>query len=97
MASVAASSTDDRRADLRGRPARLRIATRWSEGPDGRLHCFSRATCLYATYDPASRHCVVPRAGHRPPAVICPDGRVDFPDVPAGPPLRLRSGPFATA
>ncbi|MFI1206804.1 SpoIIE family protein phosphatase [Streptomyces sp. NPDC020802] len=55
------------------------------------------ATCLYAVYDPASRRCTVARAGHPPPAVIRPDGTVDFPEVPAGPPLGLGGLPFETA
>ncbi|MGW1162348.1 SpoIIE family protein phosphatase [Streptomyces sp. NPDC002519] len=55
------------------------------------------ATCLYAIYDPVSRHCTVARAGHPPPALVLPDGRVHFPDVPAGPPLGLGGLPFETA
>jgi serine phosphatase RsbU (regulator of sigma subunit)/PAS domain-containing protein/anti-sigma regulatory factor (Ser/Thr protein kinase) len=55
------------------------------------------ATCLYAVYDPVSRHCAVARAGHPPPALVRPDGRVEFPDVPAGPPLGLGGLPFETA
>ncbi|MFJ7048146.1 SpoIIE family protein phosphatase [Streptomyces sp. NPDC101112] len=55
------------------------------------------ATCLYAIYDPVSRCCTVARAGHPPLAVARPDGRVDFPDVPAGPPLGLGGLPFETA
>ncbi|MGW2423846.1 SpoIIE family protein phosphatase [Streptomyces sp. NPDC001709] len=55
------------------------------------------ATCLYAVYDPVSRHCTVARAGHPPPALVHPDGRVDFPEVPAGPPLGLGGLPFETA
>ncbi|MET7598151.1 SpoIIE family protein phosphatase [Streptomyces sp. NPDC004082] len=55
------------------------------------------ATCLYAIYDPVSRRCSVARAGHPPPAVVGPDGRVDFPEVPAGPPLGLGGLPFETA
>ncbi|MEV8592743.1 SpoIIE family protein phosphatase [Streptomyces sp. NPDC052012] len=55
------------------------------------------ATCLYAVYDPVSRRCTVARAGHPPPALIHPDGRVEFPDVPAGPPLGLGGLPFETA
>jgi serine phosphatase RsbU (regulator of sigma subunit)/anti-sigma regulatory factor (Ser/Thr protein kinase) len=55
------------------------------------------ATCLYAIYDPVSRRCTVARAGHPPPAVVGPDGRVDFPEVPAGPPLGLGGLPFETA
>ncbi|PBC65756.1 histidine kinase [Streptomyces sp. Tue6028] len=55
------------------------------------------ATCLYAIYDPTSRRCTVARAGHPPPAVVRPDGSVEFPDVPAGPPLGLGGLPFETA
>ncbi|MEU3302199.1 ATP-binding SpoIIE family protein phosphatase [Streptomyces sp. NPDC006678] len=73
------------------------LATRWGEGPDIRVDCFRGATCLYAIYDPVSRHCAVSRAGHRSPAVINPDGQVDFPDVPAGPPLGLGGGSFTAA
>ncbi|MEV0324799.1 SpoIIE family protein phosphatase [Streptomyces sp. NPDC050658] len=52
------------------------------------------ATCLYAVYDPVSRRCVMARAGHLPPAIVTPDGRPTFPDLPAGPPLGLGSLPF---
>ncbi|MGX1880528.1 SpoIIE family protein phosphatase [Streptomyces sp. NPDC055287] len=52
------------------------------------------ATCLYAVYDPVSRRCVMARAGHLPPAVVHPDGRLSFPDLPAGPPLGLGGLPF---
>ncbi|MCW8097982.1 SpoIIE family protein phosphatase [Streptomyces tauricus] len=55
------------------------------------------ATCLYAVYDPTTRQCTVARAGHPPPAVVRPDGSVDFPEVPAGPPLGLGGLPFETA
>ncbi|MFE0186892.1 SpoIIE family protein phosphatase [Streptomyces sp. NPDC059008] len=55
------------------------------------------ATCLYAVYDPVSRRCALARAGHPPPAVVTPDGRVDFPDLPAGPPLGLGGLPFEAA
>ncbi|MEV4038650.1 SpoIIE family protein phosphatase [Streptomyces umbrinus] len=55
------------------------------------------ATCLYAVYDPTSRKCTVARAGHPPPAVVSPDGNVEFPEVPAGPPLGLGGLPFETA
>ncbi|MEU9123295.1 SpoIIE family protein phosphatase, partial [Streptomyces sp. NPDC048506] len=55
------------------------------------------ATCLYAVYDPVSRRCAFARAGHPPPAVVTPDGRVDFPDLPAGPPLGLGGLPFEAA
>ncbi|WP_089103533.1 SpoIIE family protein phosphatase [Streptomyces hyaluromycini] len=55
------------------------------------------ATCLYAIYDPVSRRCTVARAGHPPPALVGPDGSVEFPDVPAGPPLGVGGLPFETA
>ncbi|MER5526167.1 ATP-binding SpoIIE family protein phosphatase [Streptomyces sp. NPDC002677] len=72
------------------------LATRWGYGPDEWQGRSRGATCLYAIYDPVSRRCAVSRAGHRPPAVISPEGRVDFPDVPAGPPLGLGRGSFAS-
>jgi PAS domain S-box-containing protein len=52
------------------------------------------ATCLYAVYDPVSRRCTMARAGHLPPAIVDPDGRLSFPDLPAGPPLGLGGLPF---
>jgi serine phosphatase RsbU (regulator of sigma subunit)/anti-sigma regulatory factor (Ser/Thr protein kinase) len=55
------------------------------------------ATCLYAVYDPVSRVCTLARAGHPPPAVVSPEGTVEFLDVPAGPPLGLGGLPFETA
>ncbi|WP_225097785.1 SpoIIE family protein phosphatase/ATP-binding protein [Streptomyces sp. CoH27] len=55
------------------------------------------ATCLYAVYDPVARRCTLARAGHPPPALVHPDGSVEFPDVPAGPPLGLGGLPFETA
>ncbi|MGY4976898.1 SpoIIE family protein phosphatase [Streptomyces sp. 900105755] len=55
------------------------------------------ATCLYAIYDPVSRRCTVARAGHPPPALVRPDGSVEFADVPVGPPLGLGGLPFETA
>ncbi|MET7855683.1 SpoIIE family protein phosphatase [Streptomyces sp. NPDC005318] len=55
------------------------------------------ATCLYAIYDPVSRHCTMARAGHHLPALVHTDGSVEFPDLPAGPPLGLGGMPFKTA
>ncbi|MEU0049000.1 SpoIIE family protein phosphatase [Streptomyces sp. NPDC006309] len=55
------------------------------------------ATCLYAIYDPVTRHCAMARAGHPAPALVHPDGHVVFPDLPAGPPLGLGGMPFQTA
>ncbi|WP_240634533.1 MULTISPECIES: ATP-binding SpoIIE family protein phosphatase [Streptomyces] len=45
------------------------------------------ATCLYAVYDPLTRRCTVAAAGHPPPAIVDPQGRVMFPDLPTGAPL----------
>ncbi|AXI80841.1 SpoIIE family protein phosphatase/ATP-binding protein [Peterkaempfera bronchialis] len=55
------------------------------------------ATCLYAIYDPASGRCVAARAGHPGPALVRPCGAVEFPEIPASPPLGLGSLPFETA
>ncbi|WP_053928237.1 SpoIIE family protein phosphatase [Streptomyces chattanoogensis] len=55
------------------------------------------ATCLYAVYDPVSRGCTLARAGHLAPAIVYPDGRVDFPELPPGPPLGLGGLPFESA
>ncbi|GAA3367530.1 hypothetical protein GCM10020367_66670 [Streptomyces sannanensis] len=37
------------------------------------------------------------RAGHLPPALVHPDGTVEFVELPAGPPLGLGGMPFETA
>ncbi|WP_445529818.1 SpoIIE family protein phosphatase [Streptomyces cyslabdanicus] len=54
------------------------------------------ATCLFAVYDPVSRRCTLTRAGHPQPAVVAPDGTVEFVDLPPGPPLGLGGVPFET-
>ncbi|MFF4692338.1 SpoIIE family protein phosphatase [Streptomyces sp. NPDC001307] len=54
-------------------------------------------TCLYAIYDPVSRHCVMARAGHLPPVLLTPDGHAELVDLPAGPPLGLGGLPFECA
>ncbi|MEV8099187.1 SpoIIE family protein phosphatase [Kitasatospora sp. NPDC085879] len=57
----------------------------------------SGATCLYAIYDPVSQLCTVGLAGHPAPVLVRPDGSVDFPDLPVGPPLGTGGAPFETA
>ncbi|MFD6226879.1 SpoIIE family protein phosphatase [Streptomyces sp. NPDC060232] len=52
------------------------------------------ATCLYLVYDPVSRRCAAAGAGHPPPAVITPDGKAEFIDLPVGPPLGVGGLPF---
>jgi PAS domain-containing protein/anti-sigma regulatory factor (Ser/Thr protein kinase) len=54
------------------------------------------ATCLYAVYDPITRLCAIARAGHPPPAIVHPDGKVHFPDLPPDPPLGAATPPFET-
>ncbi|MFD4576317.1 SpoIIE family protein phosphatase [Streptomyces sp. NPDC058417] len=66
------------------------------ETADGTAAPVAGATCLYAIYDPVSRRCIVARAGHPPPALVHPDGRVEFVEVPAGLPLGLGGLPFET-
>ncbi|MGY5047617.1 SpoIIE family protein phosphatase [Streptomyces sp. 900105755] len=56
---------------------------------EGSSDTFVGATCLYAVYDPVTRRCAMARAGHPPPVVVSPEGRVHFPEIPAGPPLGL--------
>ncbi|RAJ33170.1 serine phosphatase RsbU (regulator of sigma subunit) [Kitasatospora sp. SolWspMP-SS2h] len=62
--------------------------------PDGSERPITGATCLYAVYDPVARRCTLARAGHPPPAVAYPDGRVEIVDLPAGPPLGLTGMPY---
>ncbi|MGW6796154.1 SpoIIE family protein phosphatase [Streptomyces chartreusis] len=47
------------------------------------------ATCLYAVYDPSTGLCALARAGHLEPALVHPNGRVEFLTVPGGAPLGL--------
>jgi serine phosphatase RsbU (regulator of sigma subunit) len=47
------------------------------------------ATCIYAVIDPASRRCVMARAGHLPPVIALPDGTTSAPDLPSGLPIGL--------
>ncbi|MFD8778478.1 SpoIIE family protein phosphatase [Streptomyces sp. NPDC059916] len=54
------------------------------------------ATCLYAVYDPVSRHCALASAGHPPPIAVRPDGTVKVLDVSPGPPLGVGGMPFET-
>ncbi|CAG6395150.1 SpoIIE family protein phosphatase [Streptomyces cocklensis] len=45
------------------------------------------ATCLLALADPVRGGCWFANAGHLPPALVTPDGRVRLLNVPPGPPL----------
>ncbi|MFF0793567.1 SpoIIE family protein phosphatase [Streptomyces spiralis] len=55
------------------------------------------ATCVYAVYDPIARKIVVARAGHPSPAIAHLTEPVEFPDIPAGPPLGLGGLPFESS
>lgn len=56
------------------------------------------ATCLYCIYDPVSGTCSMARSGHPDPALVHPDGTVEYLHVPVSPPLGLNGGlPFETA
>jgi serine phosphatase RsbU (regulator of sigma subunit) len=55
------------------------------------------ATCLYAVYDPVSRHLALATAGHPPPAVVLPGGGAELIPMTAGPPLGVGALPFEAA
>ncbi|MFJ3335019.1 SpoIIE family protein phosphatase [Streptomyces sp. NPDC086766] len=55
------------------------------------------ATCLYAVYDSVSGDCAVASAGHLAPALVHPDGTVEFLDVPSCLPLGIGGLPFECA
>ncbi|MEU5093228.1 SpoIIE family protein phosphatase [Streptomyces sp. NPDC020996] len=54
----------------------------------------SYATCLYAVHDATTGVCTLTLAGHPPPAVVEPDGRVHFPELSPDPPLGVAQPPF---
>lgn len=71
-----------------------RVDAAYQAGGEG--HTITGATLVYAVYDPTSGRCAVARAGHPPPALVLPDGSVEFVDAPANLPLGLGSVPFQT-
>ncbi|WP_330350484.1 SpoIIE family protein phosphatase [Streptomyces sp. NBC_00582] len=52
------------------------------------------AGCLYVVYDPVDGRCAMAAAGHPAPAVVLPDGKVTFVDLPQGPALGAGGLPF---
>ncbi|MGW9031285.1 SpoIIE family protein phosphatase [Streptomyces sp. NPDC055722] len=52
------------------------------------------ATCLYAVYDPVSRHCTLASAGHPLPFLIGKDGTVEPVAGEIGPPVGVADLPF---
>ncbi|MFJ7960301.1 SpoIIE family protein phosphatase [Streptomyces sp. NPDC096319] len=63
-----------------------------AKGPDGSGAV--GATCLYGTYDPASRTSTWAAAGHLPPAVVQPHGPVSLLRLPPGAPLGVGRLPY---
>ncbi|WP_327287422.1 SpoIIE family protein phosphatase [Streptomyces sp. NBC_01198] len=55
------------------------------------------ATCVYVVYDPATRSATMASAGHPPPAIVTPDGTVEFVGLPPGAPIGVGLGDFRSA
>ncbi|MFC9083337.1 SpoIIE family protein phosphatase [Streptomyces sp. NPDC057062] len=53
------------------------------------------ATCLYIVFDPVEDICAISSAGHPPPMIVQPDGRIYSPDLDIDPPLGSALPPFA--
>ncbi len=83
--------------ELLGRLDELADRTDRAEAGGEELGAVTGATCLYAIYDPVEGLCTLARAGHLPPALIHPDGSVEFPELPVRPPLGVGGMPFETA
>ncbi|MCP9213445.1 SpoIIE family protein phosphatase [Streptomyces sp. NEAU-Y11] len=64
------------------------------EQPDTGSAATEGAHCLYTVMDLTNGRCVMARAGHVPPAMLTPDGRVTMLELPAGPPLGVGTLPF---
>ncbi|MFB6835693.1 SpoIIE family protein phosphatase [Streptomyces sp. NPDC056361] len=62
------------------------------ESAEGWEETITGATCLCVVYDSVSGEVVVATAGHLPPAVVLPDGSVEFLESPVSPPLGLGAG-----
>ncbi|MFC1413253.1 SpoIIE family protein phosphatase [Streptacidiphilus sp. N1-12] len=54
------------------------------------------ATCLYLVYDPVTATCSMAAAGQPPPALLYPDGKVEFAVLPEHPPLGVGGTLFRT-
>ncbi|ONK13489.1 SpoIIE family protein phosphatase [Streptomyces sp. MP131-18] len=83
--------------ELLGRLDELADRTDRDETDGEEVGAVTGATCLYAIYDPVEGLCTLARAGHLPPALLHPDGTVEFPELPVQPPLGVGGMPFETA
>ncbi|MBD0420294.1 SpoIIE family protein phosphatase [Streptomyces sp. TRM S81-3] len=55
------------------------------------------ASCLYALFDPFAGTCTICRADHPGPIIAGPDGSIETPDIPEGPPLgSVEKRPFGS-
>ncbi|OIJ86807.1 SpoIIE family protein phosphatase [Streptomyces colonosanans] len=73
----------------------VRQATRTARQPrDADLSEVYLATCVYAVYDPVTRHCTFANAGHLPPVLVEPGEPALMLDVPPGMPLGVGGEPF---
>ncbi|MCX5208878.1 SpoIIE family protein phosphatase [Kitasatospora sp. NBC_00240] len=75
-----------------------RIDVQDEDTEDDAQPAITGATCLYVIYDAVSGVVTAATAGHPPPALVHPDGTVDFLCPPVSPPLGLGAGlPVETA
>lgn len=72
------------------------LVTRLAAEEDPAFRDVVGATCLVAVHDPVAGHCTMAAAGHPPPLLALPDGRVGPVPVRPGPPLGVGGLPFET-
>lgn len=71
----------------------LWLSSDYPAQPDSESHL---ATCLYLVYDPATRRCEIANAGHVPPVLVHPDGRVERLELPYGAPIGIGGVAFGS-
>ncbi|MFF8945744.1 SpoIIE family protein phosphatase [Streptomyces sp. NPDC014864] len=74
-----------------------RLAQEAEAAHPGEVEGVVGASCLYGIYDPVTCRATFARAGHPPPALAHLDKVVEFPEIPAGPPLGIGGLPFESA
>ncbi|WP_053170393.1 SpoIIE family protein phosphatase [Streptomyces sp. SBT349] len=83
--------------ELLGRLGELADRDDPEDGEADGIGAVTGATCLYAVYDSVEGVCSMATAGHLPPAVVHPDGTVEYPRLPTQPPLGVGGTPFEVA